>query len=159
MSEIWKDIPDYEGMYQVSNLGNVKSLKWNKERILKATISSRGYKMVHITNNFKSKGFSVHQLVAMAFINHTPCGHKLVIDHINENKIDNRLENLQIITNRYNISKSYKNKSSKYTGVCFDKNRNKWISTIKINGKQKNLGRFKTEEEAHKIYQLKLKTI
>jgi len=46
----------------------------------------------------------------MAFLNHTPCGHKLIVDHINENKLDNRVENLQLITNKQNVIKSIKNK-------------------------------------------------
>jgi hypothetical protein len=164
MEEIWKDIPRYKGLYQVSNLGNVKSLPRevcnyrgcfiSKEKFLKQRIS-KNYHSVRI----KNKTIRVHQLVAMAFLNHTPCGHKLVVDHINHNKLDNRLENLQLITNRENCSKDVKNKTSKYTGVSWDSNRKKWQVGIKINGKRYALGRFNCEEEASQVYKNKLKEI
>jgi ribosomal protein L15E len=72
----------------------------------------------------------------MAFLNHTPCGYKIVVDHIDNNiKTDNRLENLQLITQRENVSKDIKNTSSKYIGVCWHKKAKKWRSSIQINGK------------------------
>ena len=104
MKEIWKSIPGYEGLYEVSNLGNVKSLIRN--RILNPS-KECGYLKTTLSNKTKKK-FAVHQLVAMAFLNHIPCGHKLVIDHKNENKLDNRSVNLQIVTNKQNIVKSIK---------------------------------------------------
>ena len=164
MEEIFKDIPGYEGLYQVSNLGRVKSLSrkvcnyrgcyFSKERILKQFIR-KTYKMV----NIRSSNRMVHQLIAMAFLNHIPCGHKVVVDHINHDKLNNRLENLQLITNRENCSKDVKNKTSKYTGVSWSKSRNKWVSQIKINGKTVPLGRYKCELVAYIVYQKKLKEI
>jgi hypothetical protein len=164
MQEIFKDIPGYDGLYQASNLGRIKSLSrkvynkrgyyFSKERFLTQTIS-KNYQSVRIKNGSKS----VHQLVAMAFLGHVPCGHKIVVDHINNDQSDNRLENLQIITNRQNILKDIKNKTSKYTGVSWDSNRKKWQVGIKINGKRYALGRFNCEEEANQVYQNKLKDI
>lgn len=166
--EIWKDIPQYEGLYQVSNLGNVKSLSRDinnrygvyisKEKLLKPYIKNN-YVVFFLSKNKKHKQKSLHQLIAMAFLNHTPNGNKIVVDHINNNQLDNRIENLQIITQRENSSKDVKNKTSKYTGVSWDKNRKKWTCKIKINGKTINLGRFKCEEQANKVYQTKLKSI
>lgn len=164
MKEIWKDIPEYEGYYQVSNLGRVKNLKrfvkakskatrLIKERILKANIDSTTYLAVMLSKDGKKKTFKVHQLVAMAFLNHTPCGHKIVVDHIDNDKLNNRVDNLQITTNRYNCSKDVKNKTSKYTGVSWEKRTNKWFAGIKLNRKTKFLGRFNTEIEASKAYQ------
>jgi hypothetical protein len=101
----------------------------------------------------------VHQLVAMAFLNHTPCGMNLVVDHINSNKLDNRVENLQLITQRENSSKDIKNKTSKYTGVSWCKHRGKWLSQIYLNKKTYNLGRFNCELSAHLAYINKLKQI
>lgn len=168
--EIFKDIPDYEGLYQVSNLGNVKSLEGKvfrrngifhftkKEKILKKSIAIDGYYVVNLSKDFKNKTFKIHQLVAITFLNHKPCGFKIVVDHINNNKLDNRLENLQLISNRENSSKEARGKS-KYTGVCWDKSKNKWKSAIRINGKTINLGVFKDEYDAHLAYQNKLKEI
>lgn len=168
--EIFKDIPGYEGMYQVSNLGNVKSLsrkvfrKCNsfvitKEKNLKISVDTNGYCRVVLSKNNNLKTYKIHQLVAMSFLNHTPCGFKLVIDHINDIKTDNRLENLQIVTSRFNCKKNQTNYSSQYKGVCWDNSRSRWKAEIKINGKKIHLGRFKSEYEAHLAYQNKLKSL
>lgn len=85
MEEIFKDIPNYEDMYQVSNLGNVKSLGNNKNRkdkILKISLDGSGYKKVSLCKNSKIKTIRVHQLVSMAFLNHKINGHKLSLIHI-----------------------------------------------------------------------------
>lgn len=77
------------------------------------------------------------------------------IDHINGNKSDNRLVNLRAATrsqNKQNIQKPMAHNSSGYLGVCFDKSRGKFVATINVNGKQKNLGRFDSAEEAHQRY-------
>lgn len=66
-NQIWKDIVGYEGLYQISNLGNVKSFHLNTERILKSPADSHGYYIVVLCKNKKGKSFKVHQLVAMAF--------------------------------------------------------------------------------------------
>ncbi|CAA6810324.1 MAG: HNH homing endonuclease [uncultured Sulfurovum sp.] len=167
MKEIWKDIEGYEGLYKISNLGNVRSLdrvvtKSNnvvnrlKGKILKPAKNTSGYYNVIIYKNCKPKTYSNHQLVAMMFLNHKPDGFNIVVDHIDNNKLNNRLDNLQLITNRENVSKESRGKS-KYTGVSWRKNRNKWISTICINGKRKHLGSFINEIDAHYAYQNKLK--
>ncbi len=157
--EVWKPIKDYEGIYEVSSLGRVKSLKFNKQRILKAILNKDGYLISNLCVNGKTKMFCNHQLVAMAFLGHEPCGFELVVDHKNDDKIDNRLENLQVVTQRFNIYKTQNNYTSKYKGVSFCKEHNKWRARIEINGKSKHLGRFFTEEEASLAYQNKLKEI
>ena len=159
MKEIFKDIPGYEGTYQVSNLGNVKSFKCLKQKLLKPSINDAGYFRVNLTKNKKINTIKIHKLVAITFLNHNSCGHKLVIDHINNIKTDNRLLNLQIVTNRYNSSKDRKNKTSKYIGVSYYKITKKWVSCIYINGKQKHLGFFKNEYDAHLAYQNALKNL
>jgi len=165
-TEIFKDITGYEGLYQVSNLGNVKSLlremdngirKFiSKEKILKSLKDSRGYNQVSLYKEGKSKRYLVHAIVAQAFLQHLPNGtHTIVVDHINNIKTDNRVSNLQLITQRENIEKSYLSKktSSKYTGVFWHKIANKWVAQIRIEGKKKYLGCFADEYKAHLAYQ------
>lgn len=169
MNEIWKDITGYEGVYQVSNLGNVKSLSREKqigkgsytttETILKFG-RSREYLNVSLYLNGKPKTFKVHQLVAMSFLNHFSDGtQNLVVDHINNNPLDNRLKNLQVITQRQNATKDKINKTSKYTGVCWHKATNKWRAKISKKYKSYWLGVFDTEEEAYEAYNKALKNI
>ena len=100
MIEIWKDIEGYEGLYQVSNLGRVKSLWFGKEKILKGGKDSSGYIFVVLSKEGKIKYFQIHRLVASAFLdnsNNLPC-----INHINEDKTNNRVENLEWCTYQYN---------------------------------------------------------
>ena len=158
-TEIWKDIKDYEGLYQVSNLGRIKSLKFGKERILKGYAPKGFYIKVNLYKDGNQKTKKVHQLVAIAFLGHIPCGHNLVVDHINTIKTDNHLDNLQVITHRENLSKDKKKGTSKYAGVCFDKLSNKWRAQISINKTLKHLGLYKIELEASEAYQSKLETI
>lgn len=111
MEEIWKDIEGYEGLYQVSNLGRVKSLDRKidfkdgryatyKGRVLSPKIKN-GYKYVVVTQNSKYRTFLVHRLVAKAFLpnpENKPC-----IDHINTDRTDNRVENLRWCTHKENM--------------------------------------------------------
>lgn len=159
MKEEFKDVKGYEGLYQVSDLGRVKSLLCGKTKLLKGGKDSDGYLCVSLRKNSKQKTISIHQLVAVAFLGHNPCGMRVIIDHISNEKLDNRSENLQLTSNRHNSSKDRKNKTSKYTGVSWDKSRSKWVSKIKINGKDKNLGRFTNELEASNAYQTALKKV
>jgi hypothetical protein len=160
IKEIWKDIPGYEGIYQVSNIGNVKSLKFGKEKILKLGMdgkSPRQYYKVILMKDKKKESVKIHKLMAMAFLNHIPCGYKIVVDHINNDRLDNRIENLQLISSRENSSKDKKLGSSKHTGVHFHKNKNKFNANIRINGKKIYLGSFDCEIEASEAYQNALK--
>ena len=113
--EIWKDIQGYEGLYQVSNMGNVRScdrtafttlrdkkypfLKWGK--VLKPIIDKKGYAYVRLDSNGVAKKKSIHRLVATAF-----CKKKheedICVNHKNETPSDNRAENLEWCTHKYN---------------------------------------------------------
>ena len=170
MKEEYRDIKDYEGLYQISNLGNVKSLdrivlysngvnRLHKGRILKQSIASNGYLLVSLYSDLQSKVKHIHQLVAMSFLNHVPNGHKIIVDHKNNNKLDNNINNLQLITSRENLSKDKKGYTSKYTGVCWEKDRKKWVAHIRIKGKNKTLGYFTDEIKASEAYKLKLSTL
>jgi hypothetical protein len=112
MQEIWKDIPEYKGYYQVSNLGRVKGLKYTfwatrqfrtlPERILKPNKNKSGYYYVVLHKNRKGKTWKVHRLVALAFIpnpDNKPC-----VDHIDTNTTNNNVENLRWCTHKENIN-------------------------------------------------------
>lgn len=158
-SEIYKDVKGYEGIYQVSNLGNIKSLtrlvfrrgRMNfpvKGKMLKGT-NSLGYLIVTLSCDGFVVKKAVHQIVAESFLNHTIDGHNIVVDHIDNNKLNNRLDNLQLVSNRENSTKDRKN-STGFLGVS--KSRNRFKSKIEINGKSKHLGVFPTAELAHSAY-------
>lgn len=107
MEEIWKDIKGYEGLYQVSNFGRVKRIveyknrfKEHNERILKLNKDKDGYCLVHLCKNGIAKCKKVHRLVAEAFIEN-PKNYEM-INHKNEIKNDNRIENLEWCNVTYN---------------------------------------------------------
>lgn len=164
-TEEWRDVKGYEGVYMVSDLGRVKSLdrvtydknnrKINrKSKVISPYVDSTGYLAVRFYSNKSPKRCRVHQLVAESFLNHDKCGHKIVVDHIDNNPINNNLCNIQLISHRENCSKDKKRKSS-YTGVSHVGN--KWRSVIFINGARNHIGYFNTEEEARDSYINKLK--
>ena len=155
--EIWKVIPGYE-KYEASNLGNVRSNWFNKITVFKPSLHKNGYYKVNLSVNKKKQTIKVHQLVAMAFLNHTPNGCIIVVDHINNIKTDNRLSNLQLLTNRQNTTKESRG-TSLYPGVSYRPKNNKWEAKIKINGVNKYLGLFQNEIDAKTAYDTHLKLI
>ena len=127
--------------YLVSSNGYVISLYTGKR--MKPYLR-KGYQRLNVSG----RNYYVHQLVAMAFLGHTPCGHKIVVDHINGIKDDNRLENLRLISARDNVA--FGRGSSKYAGVS--KFRNKWRADIRVDGHLHYLGLFPDEETARIAY-------
>lgn len=110
MKEIWKDIEGWEGLYQVSNLGRVKSLSrhrivgWadyvSKEKVLKQSTNNGGYNYVWLHKEGKKKIYKIHRLVATAFLSN-PNNYKCV-NHKDENKANNTVENLEFCNHSYN---------------------------------------------------------
>lgn len=96
IEEIWKDIKGYEGLYQVSNLGRVKSFKGVSERILKPQFDNKGYTHVHLCKNSRRTQVTVHRLVAEAFIQNKE--NKPQVNHIDEDKTNNMVSNLEWMT-------------------------------------------------------------
>lgn len=153
MDEQWKDIEGYEGLYQISNTGRVKSLArifYNKDGkphkancsdfILKDRYSAKGYKCAVLRKNLVPKSFQIHRLVAFAFIG-KPNFDRDQINHINMIKDDNRVENLEWVNNRENVLHRLKDANRMYpTGV--KKKGNRFISAIIVNKKSIYLGSF-----------------
>ena len=106
MKEEWKDIVDYEGLYQVSNLGRVKSLNYkqtHKQLLLKPTIKKKtGYCQISLSKNGKKKLYLVHRLVAKAYLinqDNLP-----QVNHKDEDKTNNKVDNLEWCTAKYNCN-------------------------------------------------------
>lgn len=105
--EIWKDIPGYEGLYQVSDMGRIKSLNYmgqqGNEAILHQRVEARfGYCDVRLSKNDHRKRLNVHRLVMLAFVGES----ELTVNHKNKVRTDNRLENLEYMTIRDNVTYS-----------------------------------------------------
>ena len=98
--EVWKDVSGYEGLYQVSDKGRVKSLWFGKERILKPGKLKKGYLQVSLSKNREMKGYKVHRLVCQTFLpnpNNLP-----EVNHKDEDKTNNKVENLEWCDRKYN---------------------------------------------------------
>ena len=142
-NEIWVNILDYEGMYQISNLGNIRSLdryvdgKWHKMKIkgkiLTLVKEKDGYYVANLYKNNTTKQFRVHRLVAQAFI---PNPDNLPeINHKNEIKTDNRVENLEWCTTKYNCNYGNRNQKIRKKVNQYDLEGNfikTWDSIIQI---------------------------
>ena len=98
--EVWRDIQGYEGLYEVSNFGNVRSLKYGKIKYLKPADDGNGYYFVNLSKNGIVKNFKIHRLVATAFIDN-PSNYPQ-INHKDEDKTNNKASNLEWCTNKYN---------------------------------------------------------
>ena len=149
MSEIiieqWKLISGYNN-YLISNIGNVISL--DKMKMLKPGLNRHGYQHIRLCKNGKSKTYLSHRLIAITFL----CNplNKSSVDHINNNKNDNRLCNLRFVTpieNAQNSSIS-KRSTTKVKGVFYHKAQNRFCTNITINGRRVHIGYFDTVKEA-----------
>ena len=110
------------------------------------------------SNGRRRKDFLVHRLVWDAF-GDKPRMDGLQVDHIDENMLNNRIDNLQLLTNRQNATKSWQTKRDLPTGACYNRSLSKYQSQITVNGKSKYLGHFNTPKEASQVYQKALKEL
>lgn len=120
--EIWKAVKGYEG-YEVSNKGNVRSFKYKLVRLMNKNIDRGGYYRVKLTSKGIGKYVSLHRLVASNFINEIP--NHMVINHIDGNKSNNCIENLEIVTQSENLKHAFDNnlkKKESKSVVMIDKN-------------------------------------
>ena len=155
--EIWKPIKDFEGYYEVSNIGRVRSLNYKrtgKEKILTNIEDYKGYLEVVLTKNGKRKQFKVHRLVAEAFIpnpENKPC-----IDHINTIKSDNRVENLRWVTYKENSNnektlEKFKGENHHFFGKHHTEETKKKISEVQKGENNHMYGKHHTEETKKKM--------
>lgn len=161
MKEVWKklDFNSYHE-YRISNYGTIQYFDKSKNAWVNKSskINRDGY--VYIKDSAR-RSYSVHHLVWSAFGGKQIDSCNLQLDHINEDKLDNRINNLQLLTNRQNSVKNAKHlKSSRkceYVGVS--KARNKYRATIQTFGKQIHLGVFNSEYVAHLAYEMAHRTM
>lgn len=164
-TEIWKDVKGFEGYYQISNWGRVKSLDREyvdrrgrtakiKGQILKKRINLYGYHHIGLCKDSGQINGRVHQLVWDHFGDKPRNGLRLQIDHIDGDKLNNHISNLQLLTPRENTIKHYKKlKRELPTGVYYDKKSEKYYSRIYINGRSKHLGSFDSVKNAVSAYE------
>lgn len=165
--ELWADIPGFDGEYQLSSEGKIRScrrsgnpgnrrkkLSFWRERL--PSNSGKGYSLITLRDAKTRKliSFLVHRLVYELFAGPIPENQE--IDHINRVKKDNRIDNLRLVTKsqqHYNIGKfKKKGNSSKYKGVHFCNSVHKWLARITIDKKIRTIGSFSTELEAAIAY-------
>lgn len=172
MIEKWKDVLAYEGLYQVSNKGRVKSLarkqfntsktggkNWTSHYppvILKHGLTTKGYPIVALHKDGRQRTKTVHRLMAQVFLD--DYSETLFVDHKDTVRTNNLIGNLRMATFEQNGANSTKQKgcSSKFKGVCYDKSRSKWQAQMKLNYKVIHLGRYDNEEEAARAYDVAL---
>jgi hypothetical protein len=151
MDEEFKKIDDFDN-YSVSNLSRVRNDETGT--FIKGCKDGNGYLIVQLYKNKKPKMFKIHRLVGIYFIENV--NNYETIDHISRDKLDNRVCNLRWANRSQQQANrgKFKNATSIYIGVHFDKDRNKWRSYIKEKDKKlKHLGYFKTEIEAYNFRQ------
>jgi hypothetical protein len=160
-NEVWKPIEGYEGVYEISSLGRVKSFwKYPEGKILKPSLDTHGYLIVSLCKDKKKETAWIHRLVAIAFLGHTPNGQELVINHKDGDTLNNYLSNLEIVTQRRNLTTCFRKDreklSSKYPGVSWNKEKKKWAASVYIKKKHVLQKYFDSELEAAAAYKSKL---
>ena len=153
--EIFKDIEGYEGSYQVSNEGRVKSLKFGKERVLRPTVDEYGYLRVGLYIGRNKKTRRVHRLVAQAFIENPD--NLPEINHKDENKANNNVENLEWCTSKYNcnygsynqkLSEAHKGKPNPWATKALTNRSDQSIPVDMLSKQGEFLRNFPSESEA-----------
>lgn len=155
MQEIWKPVVGYEGIYEVSNNGNIASLKFGKRKILKHKKDFWWYFSVSLHKDWKPKFCLVHRVVAIAFLNNL--NNKPQVNHIDWDKKNNNLENLEWATARDNQKHAYAIWIKKIT----EKNNFKICSrqTLQYSKDWKFIASFSSLKEAERITWIDLSNI
>lgn len=139
MEELWKDIKGYEGLYEISNLGQVRSIPrkgtFKYKHILKTKKNKSGYLMVHLFKNGKGKAFTVHRLVAKTFLEKSL--NKQDVNHIDGNKENNYVSNLEWMTHKENMKHARKNNLIEISDNVINQGRKIGRKYGKLNGKKR----------------------
>lgn len=149
-SEFWKDVLNYDGLYQISNLGNVKSFHRIKTRILKTSCDTNGYKVVVLSLRGVNKTKTIHRLVAIHFLDNPE--NKPQVNHINGIKTDNHIENLEWNTASENLLHAHKIGLKK--GVFGEKNKRSKLKEHQIIEIRKNIKDGISQSEIAKKYNI-----
>ena len=160
MEEMWKDIKGYENLYQVSNLGRIRVLpkvvkckggatRTTPGKIMETELNYNGYPSIRLVREGKRMRHRIHILVWEAFGTSERNGKKIVIDHIDNDKTNCRIDNLQLLSGRANVAKA-KKKVGRLTGAFF--NGRKWFSQVRTGKVCKYIGSFDSEQAAHNAY-------
>jgi len=149
---MWKKVPMLDNKYEVSDTGDLR--RCVDGLVLSKRSQKEGYIRYRIGVQGGKRDYFAHVLVADAFIGPKP--HKWVIDHINTDRSDNRLSNIEYVTHRENVvrgqlCKKRSNRSSRYVGVTVSP-KGGIVARKCVNGKHHHIGSFKTEEDAHQAY-------
>lgn len=163
----WVDIPGFEGLYRISNMGSVMSmgrmvarkgghLVKSKSKILKGTIQESGYKAYCLRKDGKAYVLGLHRLMMISFVGPIPKG--FAVDHIDGDKSNNKLENLEYVSpgenNIRKLEMHDKRKELKVDGVNKDEETGEYRVSINILGRRFDLGYFKERDEADSISKL-----
>ena len=147
--ENWKKIENIDGDYMISDLGNMVNVRTGKR------VGAIGHdRYVHFMGkqDGKVKNFKVHQLVWDAFGGKSYDGKRIVIDHINNIRSDNRIENLQLLKFRDNCNKGIKVGRSEVMGISWNTAKQRWLAQISLGGQRFVLGFRRTIDEAKSLY-------
>ena len=163
-NEIWKAIPSYEGLYEASTAGRIKScdriVPHSKDssdsrvlngKLLRYGYNTRGYQLVVLSKNGKTTTKHVHVLIAITFLDHIPKS-GFIVEHDDEDKNNNSLSNIKIRTQRVNVVKHISLKKDFETIGTTKISDGRYKASIYVNGKTKNLGVFQTRKLAHNAY-------
>ena len=150
VDEVYMDVVGFEGLYKVSNYGNVLGLK--KGKFLKPDTDKDGYKIIALSKRPLQKKFKVHRLVYYTFF--PDADRTKQINHLDKNKANNKLWNLETVTLRENNTHRFADKStsSRYRGVTRDERYGVWRAQVQINKVKKHLGHFNCETAAYFAY-------
>jgi hypothetical protein len=162
--EIWKDIKGYEGLYQISSMGNIRSLDRVVTCINGREANYKGksrkpsileYRIISLSKGNKVAMKKISRLVALHFLSNPD--NKKLVNHKDGNKHNDNFMNLEWCSYSENSIHSFEKglslKKNKVSGVFYEKRRNKWAAYLYRNSKNIFIGRFKTEEEAVKARQ------
>lgn len=162
--EIWKDITGYKGIYQISNHGRLRRI-WKKSRrnpegklkILNCSLSNDGYCKADLWKNKKRKTYRIHRLVSFEFIENPL--NKPQVNHIDGNKINNHVDNLEWCTCSENIKHAYKTGLKKFTGKIYGEKNGSSKLTQKQVDQIKELKGLKKQKEIAKMFNVSPRTI